>query len=598
MTQQTLHQSETAHLATRVEKITGPAGAGKSYEVQERVGEWLQADKDNLPEDVLIVSFLRSHVEDVTQDYRNAAQSDQRPIPQYFLTGAGQKGRGATITTFNSICYRLANLGYADTIIEMGRQRYEDIFQDFFREHAPQFRFAHQSKRPIEMATEGGDINDAPDGNRLIDAYNYLRDIDRNLTTDAIRDLPYAIPTDPATAVEVLEAWETFKTDNSYWQHHDYVRAVRDRGRVPDDYEVLVIDEFQDLNPLQYELYEQWRDSEAFDMIFISGDVAQSVFAWRGARPDLLRETAADAHIKKTKSRRCAPTILETACEIIDPLDLPSDLEARPHRDGQYDPDCEGKVAYREALQQEDIATLAVNVADEYIESESDSIMILARANWQVGRIATTLANQNVPYTPLDDGNWGHWYGKAPAVYRLMEQLSTEEAVAPYEVGPILKLGDTDIGDEEIILHARANELHTALNRRIPDPRDSDGNLPAETVLEWFGVDSVSALPQALAYDYNWSKRQAEAVTETFNTETDINPGDIRVGTIHSAKGAEAEAVILLIDYSNAQWDRYFFEDDEDEERRLYYTASTRAKDGLYLLHNWYGKETFPPLRP
>ncbi len=49
----------------------------------------------------------------------------------------------------------------------------------------------------------------------------------------------------------------------------------------------FLVDEFQDINPLQYELLSQWRGSR--EDLFIVGDPNQSIYGWNGADPNLLR---------------------------------------------------------------------------------------------------------------------------------------------------------------------------------------------------------------------------------------------------------------------------------------------------------------------
>jgi DNA helicase-2/ATP-dependent DNA helicase PcrA len=60
---------------------------------------------------------------------------------------------------------------------------------------------------------------------------------------------------------------------------------VRIRGLVP-DFGYLLIDEFQDINPCQYELLKQLYPSPCQWMIV--GDVQQCIYEWRGASPDIM----------------------------------------------------------------------------------------------------------------------------------------------------------------------------------------------------------------------------------------------------------------------------------------------------------------------
>jgi DNA helicase-2/ATP-dependent DNA helicase PcrA len=56
----------------------------------------------------------------------------------------------------------------------------------------------------------------------------------------------------------------------------------------------------------------------------------------------------------------------------------------------------------------------------------------------------------------------------------------------------------------------------------------------------------------------------------------------IRLSTIHAAKGAEADEVVLLTEMSNRT--REIYEKEPDLERRVFYVGITRAKDTLTIV--------------
>ena len=56
----------------------------------------------------------------------------------------------------------------------------------------------------------------------------------------------------------------------------------------------------------------------------------------------------------------------------------------------------------------------------------------------------------------------------------------------------------------------------------------------------------------------------------------------IRISTIHAAKGAEADNVILFTDITHKVFNNY--QRDPDDETRVFYVGMTRAKKRLYLI--------------
>jgi DNA helicase II / ATP-dependent DNA helicase PcrA len=65
----------------------------------------------------------------------------------------------------------------------------------------------------------------------------------------------------------------------------DEAERVRVRGLVP-DFRYLLIDEFQDINPCQYELLKLLYPAPCQWMIV--GDVQQCIYEWRGASPEIM----------------------------------------------------------------------------------------------------------------------------------------------------------------------------------------------------------------------------------------------------------------------------------------------------------------------
>ena len=73
-----------------------------------------------------------------------------------------------------------------------------------------------------------------------------------------------------------------------------------------------------------------------------------------------------------------------------------------------------------------------------------------------------------------------------------------------------------------------------------------------------------------IAEDENWS----------WSYTTDKKNTPIKVGTIHSVKGGEADNVVLLTDVPQATFEQI----DSDAEHRVWYTAVTRTRKNLYIV--------------
>ena len=103
-----------------------------------------------------------------------------------------------------------------------------------------------------------------------------------------------------------------------------YAQAVRWR------YRHIFVDEAQDMNPLQYELFEAIRGQRAD--VFIVGDPMQAIYGWNGSDkrlfdelPDKIRGTTV---LRLPNNYRCTPEILNAATTIAKIVDPQIDVRA------------------------------------------------------------------------------------------------------------------------------------------------------------------------------------------------------------------------------------------------------------------------------
>ncbi len=126
-------------------------------------------------------------------------------------------------------------------------------------------------------------------------------------------------------AEEVVAAYESAKRDAAVLDFEDLLILARNllcgderaplRRAVAEQIQLLLVDEFQDTDPLQVELVQALCDAAFADgKLFFVGDLKQSIYRFRGARPDVfraLREAIPDAgRLPLTRNFRSQPEIL------------------------------------------------------------------------------------------------------------------------------------------------------------------------------------------------------------------------------------------------------------------------------------------------
>jgi len=102
---------------------------------------------------------------------------------------------------------------------------------------------------------------------------------------------------------------------------------------------------------------------------------------------------------------------------------------------------------------------------------------------------------------------------------------------------------------------------------------------------------ATDVIPQLALADW-----RRELLAGALRSGAENAPEDVRIGTIHAAKGLEAPCVLLFPAFSHNQLQR-FQNGAEAEERRLYYVGMTRTSKTLHIVHEYFdGEHEFPPL--
>lgn len=385
--------------------------------------------------------------------------------------------------------------------------------------------------------------------------------------------IPYIFKDNPESAMETFkEARHSDRFDKEKW-----------RGRGPFvDTKVLYVDEVQDLTPLQWAWYLMQK--LVCEKVYIGGDDDQTIYGWAGANPEFMLDEEGDFEVLD-KTYRIPAEIWEVCDGVIRQVDVRQEKDVEPHGDGG-----EFITMYRPTPRR---------VAKHLEEGEC---MVLFRARYMIDKFREYLHAFGIPYDNMS--TFDTWSDDIVTLRDALAKIKREEEQLTHDEVEVLK----DYAYEE------CERCHgdgcQACNYDGETPMiDSDNGITAkESALGSLGGISVERVKETIDLSHRYKSErltpgnfcersskvnyyEKEAITGNIQQNNeDIYPDRLRIGTIHSAKGKEAETVVVATD-STSQILEQMIEDTRDRpdkqmndaERRVYYVGMTRASEKLVL---------------
>jgi DNA helicase-2/ATP-dependent DNA helicase PcrA len=396
---------------------------------------------------------------------------------------------------------------------------------------------------------------------------------------------------------ETIRAWRGYKGDNDLVGFADMLERVAQRSLVP-NVEYLIIDEFQDITTLQYNVFEEWRPH--MQKVLIAGDDDQVVYAWQGADPDLLLDTDVDEDIVLPNSYRLPSEILNVVNAEIRHIDKRQEKDLHPRKEG-------GTV---EAIQSPSMLELVRNVRYT-VDDDEGSVMCLFRARYQIFDFIDEFIDHGIPFTMLTDGRM--WTDRVQDYVSAIEKVDEGDPVTGLEAR---RLADM-LQDSAFGTHDR-DEFYDFLDDREEAADAEDISLIEVTTDE---LDAhIPFMPDANSADDMVRKVtsfQRKSMGAYFGGDYEgADPTRVRVGTIHSAKGREADHVFVATDLTEKVVEQMAASIDDptavdgveeftkttspvpiltDNERRVFYVGMSRARERLVIMESLIsGAPTLP----
>ncbi len=390
------------------------------------------------------------------------------------------------------------------------------------------------------------------------------------------------------------------------------------RKELAGSFRYVLIDEYQDINFLQYETIKLLETEE--QNIFVVGDDDQAIYRFRGADPTLMKRFLEDHRgapcVELSENHRCPGCIVECSSKLIDnnrnrfKKKLFSKIES-------------GSVSVRAFEKTSDEYRFVVESCAKAIKNgtEPSSIAVLYRNNYQPGPLLSLFTANNLPYS--GKGTHNDLYETIPGRI-VLSYLAASRGEIPRDAaltiinvpergiprgifsGPRTNLLDPDTKGMPPAAARAVRDLSKDLKmmkgldplscvkyirkklgidryiKEISASRASDG-ADLFPLLDAIEEDSRSFVTYADWCERISIKRNIE------KNESHENTYGVRFLSFHSAKGLEFDTV-FIIDASEGivPSGHAFLKDNLEEERRMFYVALTRSRKNLNIL---YAKE-------
>ncbi|KXZ39361.1 DNA helicase-2 / ATP-dependent DNA helicase PcrA [Alkalithermobacter thermoalcaliphilus JW-YL-7 = DSM 7308] len=438
--------------------------------------------------------------------------------------------------------------------------------------------------------------------------------------------------------VRVYNMYEKYKLDMKKIDFDDMLLYTYDFLKndkyaldiIKNKYKYILIDEFQDINKVQFEVLKIITNKEK--NIFVVGDEDQSIYGFRGSKPDFLFEFERYFHPTKKIildiNYRCTSEIIKASNKLICNNQKRYQKHIKPVKQSHK------PIIFQTYTDSEQEAKKIANIIKEKIKNEETSFLdfaVIYRTNMQSRAIIDVFMDMNIPFVVKDSivTIYDHWISKDIISYlKLALNINLKE-----EFSRIINRPFRYISKESIKKALENNNFIDSIKKdlqpwQLKTVEDLEIDINYMKFLS--PKEAISYIRTNLEYDryiidYCLNRKisnvslfeildEIESSSENFKTINEYldhiekvkqelsiknSKDDDRVilTTIHSAKGLEFKYVFIIGAIEGVMPHEKSLEDDEliEEERRLFYVAMTRAKDELYIssLKSRYGKKVY-----
>lgn len=388
-------------------------------------------------------------------------------------------------------------------------------------------------------------------------------------------------------------------------------------------YQYIMVDEFQDINPIQYKIVKLLAAPQ--NNLFVVGDDDQSIYGFRGARPDIMRQFMTDypkaGQLLLDINYRCHERIVESSLKVIEVNQNRFDKAIRAaHADGR------GIMIQSYAEQEQEYEALLKELktfTEKAKPKRLAATAVIYRTNYECGMLAEKLLLHEIPFVmkePLKS-RYDHFIIKDILAYLTFANGEKNREIFHLFMNRPLRYLRKDCARSnpvrllELLNYYKNDVAMQEVSRKLFYDLDKISTMRPylainyirkvigydEFLKENYDKDALDKLLQIaddfqiLAKKYKSFEelndyisqcrelvRQKKEKMESWEEEKT----GIRLMTMHASKGLEFDTVYLPdINEGKVPSRSSVTKEAIEEERRMFYVAMTRAKKELHILY-------------
>ena len=566
--------------------LAGP-GSGKTAVVTERV-KYLITECNVNPSNILVITFTKAAATEMRERFYKLMGNGQYPV---------------TFGTFHAVFFQILKHAYhynAGNIIKEER-KYACMRELVMRQ---QLEFEDEAEFVNAILSEIGMVK-----NTGIDLAHYYS---TNCATEVFHRLYRQYQ-------EYLHSHKLIDFDDMLGYTYELFKERKDiLSAWQKKYRYILIDEFQDINKIQYDIVKMLAAPE--NNLFVVGDDDQSIYRFRGAKPEIMLHFLDDYPEGKklllNKNYRSQENIVKASLNLIshnkERFEKKIEAEKAPERDVEF-------LTFKNQREQNQKIIRDITEAVEK-GSKYEEFAILFRTNTQPRLLMQQLMEYNVPFYAKDSipNIYEHWIAKDLfAYFRIAQGSRLRSDFLQIMNRPKRYIGRDSLEDELVAFDTwewfyeeqpwiakRITQLEKdikMLERMSPFAAINyiRNGIGYDEFLKEYAeyrrireddlFDIIEEIQESAREYRNYDawfchvEEYAEEIAKIRMQKQEEKTG-IALATFHSAKGLEFEQVYIIdVNEGIMPYKKAVLEQEIEEERRMFYVGMTRAKKNLHL---------------